>query len=163
MNNAEEFTSTELTLLKQCLTLAEEALAAGDQPFGSILVNSNNEVIAKARNRVNELNKTAHPEIKLARWAADNLPNEERKKTRMFTTGEHCPMCSAAHGWVELGSIIYIHSGQQLGQWLTEFDASASPVTFYPIEEVIRDITVRGPVPSLVPEIKELQRRYHSS
>src|SRR5699024_3255068 len=116
MNNAEEFTSTELTLLKQCLTLAEEALADCDQPCGWILVNSNNEVIAKARNRVNELNKTAHPEIKQARWAADNLPNEERKKTRMFTTSEHCPASTAANRTRAMAPSLYSHAGYRLEQ-----------------------------------------------
>src|SRR5699024_7174865 len=163
MNSTEKFSTSELALLRQCITLAEEALDAGDQPFGSILVSEENKIIAKARNSVNESNQTAHPEIKLARWAANNLTKEERKRTRMFTSGEHCPMCAAAHGWVNLGPIIYIHSGQQLGQWLTEFEAPASPINFYPIEEIINDINLRGPVPELVPKMKELHRRYYSS
>src|SRR5699024_1875255 len=132
MSDTEKFSTTELTLLMQCIDLAEDALEAGDQPFGSILVNEKNEVIAKARNSVSESNQTAHQAIKLARWAANNLTKDERKRTRMFTSGEHCPMRAAAHGWVNLGPIVYIHSGQQLGQWLTEFEAPASPINFYP-------------------------------
>src|SRR5699024_8665876 len=111
MSDTEKFSTTELTLLMQCIDLAEDALEAGDQPFGSILVNEKNEVIAKARNSVSESNQTAHPEIKLARWAANNLTNYERKRPRMFTSGEHCPMCDASNGWVNLGLIVYIHSG----------------------------------------------------
>jgi hypothetical protein len=51
---------------ERCLALARETLNAGDEPFGSILVKHENEVIAKARNRINEINKLAHTEIELA-------------------------------------------------------------------------------------------------
>lgn len=162
MSTEKNFSSTELELLKQCVELAKEALEAGDQPFGSILVNEQNEVIGRARNRVNELNHTAHPEIKLVREAAQRFSKDERKDIRMFTTGEHCPMCAAAHGWVGLGEIIYIHSGKQLGEWLDEFDAPASPIQFYGIDDIVNDINVRGPLPSLVPVMKGLHQQYYA-
>jgi len=25
----------------------------------------------------------------------------------MYTSGEHCPMCAAAHGWVGIGKLVY--------------------------------------------------------
>src|SRR5690625_393365 len=112
----------DLKHLKHCLRLAEASLNAGDKPFGSILVNANNEVIAEARNRVNEKTELAHPEYELAAWAAENLTADERAKTTMYTTGEHCPMCAAAHGWVGLGPIVYLSSAKQLGEWLEEIE-----------------------------------------
>jgi len=36
------------------------------------LVNEKGEIIAEARNRVNEITVLAHPEIDLAYWAAEN-------------------------------------------------------------------------------------------
>lgn len=66
MKTSNELNDTDLKHLEHCLGLAEEALKAGDEPFGSILVNANNEVIAEARNQVNEINNLAHPEIELA-------------------------------------------------------------------------------------------------
>ncbi len=45
---------------------------------------------------------------------------EERSKTTVYTSGEHCPMCAAAHGWVGLGRIIYASSSEQLVQWVSE-------------------------------------------
>ena len=69
--------------LLRCVALAEEALAAGDAPFGSVLVDENGNVLKEDRNRVNSVDKTYHPEIELARWAAKILTPEQLRNTRM--------------------------------------------------------------------------------
>ncbi len=138
-------TSTDKHFLTLCVDLAEEALEAGDKPFGSILVDKNGNIVAQARNRINELNALAHPEYELAAWALDNLTVEERKESTMYTSGEHCPMCSAAHGMARIGTVVYAASGRQLNEWLQEFDLPLSPINMIPIEEVVKDIEVRGP------------------
>ena len=159
INSLEE---KDLAHLKYCLTLAKRAFEKGDKPFGSILVDPSNTRIAEARNRVNELNALAHPEFELAQWAADNLTGEERINTTMYTTGEHCPMCAAAHAWVGLGTIVYLSSAQQLNQWLKEANATPSPITFHPVEDIIPNVTRRGPATGeLLEEIKQLQLAYH--
>lgn len=152
----------DLVHLQHCLRLAEDSLNAGDKPFGSILVNANNEVLAEARNRVNEKTELAHPEYELAAWAAENLSAEERAKTTLYTTGEHCPMCAAAHGWVGLGPIVYLSSSKQLGEWLKEMDVVTKQIFFYPVEEIIPNIEVRGPASGeLLERIKKLHQAYY--
>jgi tRNA(Arg) A34 adenosine deaminase TadA len=161
-NSKAELTEKDLKYLKQCLILAEDALMAGDEPFGSILVNQRDEVIATARNRVNEINVLAHPEIELAKWAAENLSEEERKNTTMYTSGEHCPMCATAHGWVKIGGLVYLHSSHQLGEWLKEFGVKEAPITFIPVEDLIKDADIKGPAKGdLLEDIKQLHKRYH--
>ncbi|RFP64125.1 nucleoside deaminase [Hymenobacter lapidiphilus] len=156
-------TDNDLPHLRHCLKLAEEALAAGDEPFGSVLVGDNGEVLATARNRVNELNNLAHPEIELVRWAGENLSAEERKGATVYTSGEHCPMCAAAHGWLGLGAIVYLSSAQQLQQWLKEAGAPAAPITFLPVQELIVGAEVRGPGSGeLLEQIRALQLRRHA-
>lgn len=153
---------TDIEHLKTCLKLAEEAVKAGDKPFGSILVNSKNEVIRKARNRVNELTALAHPEYELALWAAENLSLKERKKATLYTTGEHCPMCAGAHGWAEIGNLVYLSSGEQLGEWLTEMNIPAGPVEFYPVEKIIKNVEVRGPGSGeMLQRIKALHQEFY--
>ena len=143
--------------LRRCLELAAESVEAGDEAFGSVLVNEAGEIIAEARNRVNEKTILAHPEIDLAYWAAENLSEEERTKTTMYTTGEHCPMCSAAHGWVGLGTLVYLSSAQQLGEWQKEHHLPEAPIHFLPVEEIIKNVEVRGPAEGeLLAEIKKL-------
>lgn len=165
--NKSEITDTNLSEedlkhLQRCLELAQESLEAGDKPFGSILVDSNNQVIAEARNKVNELTPLAHPEFELAQWAAENLNVDERKNTTMYTSGEHCPMCSAAHAWVGLGTIVYLSAAKQLTSWLKEINAPESPIKYIPIQEIIVDYNVRGPAEGeMLSKIKELQLAYY--
>lgn len=152
----------ELGHLRRAIELAEEALAAGDEPFGSILVAGDGRVLAEDRNRISGGDLTRHPEFALARWAAANMTPEERAKATVFTSGEHCPMCAAAHGWVGLGRIVYATSSEQLGEWLSELGVPASPVRPLPIREVAPGVKVEGPVPELAEEIRALHRRYHA-
>ncbi|TMZ54504.1 nucleoside deaminase, partial [Klebsiella pneumoniae] len=108
----------EMRHLRRCVELATEALEAGDKPFGSVLVDADGRVLAEDRNRVAFGDQTRHPEFALARWAAANMAPEERAAATVFTSGEHCPMCAAAHGWVGLGRIVYVSSSEQLSAWL---------------------------------------------
>ncbi len=106
---------SELRYLRRCVELATEALDAGDEPFGSVLVAGDGTVLAEDRNRVADGDRTRHPEFELARWSAAHLTPGERAKATVYTSGEHCPMCAAAHAWVGLGRIVYIVSSVQLG------------------------------------------------
>ena len=118
----------ESDFLKRCITLASEALEAGDEPFGSILVDHTGLIRREARNRVGGGDATQHPEFELARWAAQHLTEEERRQAVVFTSGEHCPMCAAAHAWVKLGRIVYASSTQQLTSWLKDLGVGTPPV-----------------------------------
>lgn len=115
-----EPTAAELVHLNRCVELAAEALEAADEPFGTVLVSASGEVLFEDRNRTADGDQTRHPEFEVARWAARNVAPEDRADAVVFTSGEHCPMCSAAHGWVGLGRIVYIHSSAQVSAWRSE-------------------------------------------
>ena len=153
---------SELRHLRRCVELAAEALEAGDEPFGSVLVSAKGVVLAEDRNRVSGGDQTRHPEFELARWAAANMTPEERARATVYTSGEHCPMCAAAHGWVGLGRIVYATSAEQLGGWLEEMGVPASPVRPLPIREVVPGLKVEGPVPDFEEAVRELQRRFYT-
>lgn len=153
----------ELVHLRRCVELAAEALEAGDEPFGSVLVNGDGTVLAEDRNRVAGGDHTRHPEFELARWAAANLGTEARAAATVFTSGEHCPMCAAAHGWVGLGRIVYVSSSEQLTRWLTDLGAPPPPVRALPIRAVAPDVAVDGPVPDLSEEVRRLHYRFHGA
>ncbi|MEK4295534.1 tRNA-specific adenosine deaminase [Paenibacillus odorifer] len=152
---------TDIKHLQRCIELARIALEVGDEPFGSILVSANGEVLAEDSNHVGGGDHTQHPEFALARWAAQNMSLEERKQATVYTSGEHCPMCAAAHGWVQLGRIVYASSSQQLSQWLSEIGIAASPVRNLTIQEVIHNAVVDGPVTELAEQVRELHRQFH--
>lgn len=155
-------TEAELGYLRRCVELAAEALEAGDEPFGSILVTADGTVAAEDRNRVGGGDPTRHPEFELARWAAEHLTPAERASATVYTSGEHCPMCSAAHAWVGLGRIVYIASAAQLSAWLTAWGVPPAPIRSLPISEVAIGIAVEGPVPELLDEVRALHHRLHA-
>jgi tRNA(Arg) A34 adenosine deaminase TadA len=155
-------TDEDLDHLRRCVELARTGLERGDQPFGSGLV-LDGEVLAEDHNRIAGGDRTQHPEFALARWAAVHLSEQERAAATVYTSGEHCPMCAAAHGWVGLGRIVYATSSQQLTAWLRELGVTPSPVRPLPITEVVPDAVVAGPAPELEDEVRELHRRYHGT
>jgi tRNA(Arg) A34 adenosine deaminase TadA len=152
---------TDLLHLRRCIALAEEALRDGDEPFGSVLVSADGRVLAEDRNRVGSGDRTRHPEFELARWAAVNLTTEQRAAATVFTSGEHCPMCAAAHGWVGLGRIVYACSSEQLATWLAEMGVPAPPVRPLPIQAIVPGVVVQGPFEELAEQVRALHRRFH--
>ncbi|MDN6298127.1 MAG: nucleoside deaminase [Halomonas sp.] len=151
----------EWTYLERSVSLAKEALEAGDEPFGSVLVDAEGKMLKEDRNRIAGGNATRHPEIALAYWAVENMTPEERAAATVYTSGEHCPMCAAAHGWVGLGRIVYVSSSKQLGEWLSAMDVPPGPVATLPIKQVVPGLEVDGPVPELADTMQALHREYH--
>ncbi len=153
----------DLKHLRRCVVLAAEAVDAGDFAFGSVLVAADGRVLAEDRNRENTMaDATRHPEFGLARWAAANMTAAGRAAATVFTSGEHCPMCAAAHAWVGLGRIVYVSSSEQLTAWLAELGVPPSPVRALAIGQVAPDLQVQGPVPGLDEQVHELHRRFRS-
>ena len=145
--------------LVRCVELAEQALAAGDEPFGSMLVAADGTVLFEDHNHVAGGDRTQHPEFAIARWAAEHLSETERASATVYTSGEHCPMCAAAHAWVGLGRIVYATSSAQLTGWLAEWGVPPGPVAPLPIGQVAAGIPVDGPCPNLEGRVAQLYRR----
>ena len=114
-------TATDLAHLRACVALAREALAGGDEPFGSVLVDAAGEVRFADRNRVSGRRRDPPPGAR-DRAVVGGAPDRrsERAAATVYTSGEHCPMCSAAHAWMGLGRIVYAVSSAQLSGWLAE-------------------------------------------
>ena len=146
----------DLGQLRKCVDLAREALDSGDEPFGSILVDHTGTTVFTDRNRVKDGDATRHPEFAIARWAVEHLSPEDRARATVYTSGEHCPMCSAAHAWVGLNRIVYAASSAQLSGWLSEWGVPAGPVAPLPITTVAPGVDVDGPAPELAETMKAL-------
>lgn len=161
----------DLTHLSLAVSLAREALHAGDAPFGSVLVSRTGAVLQTDRNRTvtgspsaspsdrsvdGRPDATLHPEFTLARWAQLNLAAEERAAATVYTSGEHCAMCAAAHAYCGLGAIVYASSTAQYGRWMAEYGVPAGKLRPLAIGEVAPGLEVRGPVGGLEDEVKAL-------
>jgi tRNA(Arg) A34 adenosine deaminase TadA len=149
----------DLRHLRRCVELATQALDEGDEPFGSVLVAGDGTVLAEDRNRVAGGDETRHPEFELARWSTTHMTPEQRATATVYTSGEHCPMCAAAHAWVGLGRIVYAVSSAQLSAWRSGWGAPASPVRPLPVQQIAPGVVVEGPAPELEGEMRALHSR----
>ena len=152
---------TGMRHLRRAVELAAEALDKGDEPFGSVLVGADGAVLFEDHNHVAGGDATRHPEFAIARWAAQNMAPEDRAATTVYTSGEHCAMCSAAHAWVGLGRIVYATSSAQLVGWLRDWGVTTGPVRPLAVTDVAPGIPVEGPVESLAGEVRALHARLH--
>ncbi|KAA2255969.1 nucleoside deaminase [Solihabitans fulvus] len=107
--------SNDEGFLRRAIGLAASAREAGNPPFGSLLVGPDGTVLAEERNTVlTDRDIAAHPEQKLARWAARELDAETAAATTMYTSCQPCTMCAGAIDRSGLGRVVFALSGEQL-------------------------------------------------
>ncbi|MGW2541143.1 nucleoside deaminase [Kitasatospora sp. NPDC001574] len=105
----------DLALLRRAVALAAEARDSGNPPFGSLLAGPDGTVLAEDRNTtLTDQDITAHPELKLARWAARELDPATAAGTTLYTSCEPCPMCAAVIRRAGLRRVVFALSGEQL-------------------------------------------------
>lgn len=151
--------ANDLRHLRRCIELATEAVDAGDEPFGSVLVSAMGDVLFEDRNRIGGGDPTLHPEFAIVRWATKHLSPDERRNATVYTSGEHCAMCAAAHGLADMGRIVYATSTPQLGEWLAEFGRPPMGIAPLRITDVVPAAQVEGPVECLASEVRALHAR----
>lgn len=152
-------TADDHRFLVRAVDLAEEALRAGDQPFGTIMVSPDGGIVFEDRNRVNTGNPIHHPELTTVQWALEHLSPDARAQHTVYTSGEHCPMCAGAHAWAGLGRIVHASSAQQLASWMKDHGHDDGPVASLPIGTIAPGLEVDGPDPELTERIKTLHLR----
>ena len=107
----------DLEHLRAALAEAAAARTAGDPPFGSVLVDGAGRTIGRARNTtVTSADIAAHPELTLARLAAQQLTREEAAAATLYTSCEPCPMCANAIARAAIGRVVFALSTQQLDE-----------------------------------------------
>ena len=117
-------TPADQTLLRDAISVAAKAITLGDAPYGSLLADASGTILIQAHNTVRSDNDiTAHPELKLARWAARELDSDAAARTTMYTSCQPCGMCAGGIVRSGLGRVVYALSTAQLvelnpaGEW----------------------------------------------
>jgi tRNA(Arg) A34 adenosine deaminase TadA len=101
--------------LRRAIELAHRARASGNPPFGSLLVGPDGTVLVEDHNTaLTDGDITAHPELKLARWAARELDPPTAGATTMFTSCQPCGMCAGAIERSGLGRVVFALATEQL-------------------------------------------------
>ncbi|MFE5807643.1 nucleoside deaminase [Streptomyces sp. NPDC056491] len=139
-------TTVDEAFLRRAIAVAANAVTLGDAPYGSLLAGPDGAILAEAHNTVRRDNDiTAHPELKLARWAARELDPDTAAHTTMYTSCEPCTMCGGAIVRSGLGRVVHALSAGQLvelkprsGAWPTVeelgpalFDEARAPIDAY--------------------------------
>ncbi|MET9474844.1 nucleoside deaminase [Streptomyces sp. NPDC002922] len=108
-------TPDDHALLRRAIALAAQARAAGNPPFGSLLSGPDGTVLAEEHNTtLTDQDITAHPELKLARWAARELDTATAAGTTMYTSCQPCGMCEAVIQRAGLRRVVFALSDEQL-------------------------------------------------
>ena len=108
-------TPADEELLRRAIDIAARAVSLGDAPYGSLLAAPDGAVLAEAHNTVRRDDDiSAHPELKLARWAARELAPEVAARTTLYTSCEPCGMCAGGIVRSGLGRVVYALATDQL-------------------------------------------------
>ena len=108
-------TTADEELLRRAIAIAARAVTLGDAPYGSLLAGADGTVLAEAHNTVRRDNDiSAHPELKLARWAARELDPDTAAGTTMYTSCQPCGMCTGGIIRSGLGRVVFALSTEQL-------------------------------------------------
>jgi tRNA(Arg) A34 adenosine deaminase TadA len=108
-------TPADQALLRRAIAIAAHAITAGDAPYGSLLAGADGTILIEAHNTVRRDNDiSAHPELKLARWAARELDPQTAAQTTLYTSCQPCQMCTGGIARSGLGRVVYALSTEQL-------------------------------------------------
>jgi len=122
------------TLMREALTEARAAGAAGEVPVGAVVV-LNGQVIARARNRSIEFHDpTAHAEVLALRAAGATIGNYRLVGATVYATVEPCAMCAGALVWARAARLVYGTRDLRAGAVHSIFEICTSDVLNHRLE-----------------------------
>ena len=93
--------------MREALSLAREAAAAGEVPVGAIVV-KDGAVVGHGHNRpVSSRDPTAHAEVMALRDAAERIGNYRLAECMLYVTLEPCAMCAGAIMNARISRVVY--------------------------------------------------------
>lgn len=84
-----------------------EALRAGDQPFGAVVLRGEIIVGAAPGRVVIATDPTAHAEMEAIRDSARRLRTRDLSGCLLVSTSRPCRICEAAAGWAGISRMVY--------------------------------------------------------
>lgn len=94
--------------MRRAETLRDDALRAGDQPFGAVVLRGE-LIVGAAPSRVvtaTATDPTAHAEMEAIRDAARRLRTRDLSGCVLVSTSRPCRMCEAAAGWAGISRMV---------------------------------------------------------
>jgi tRNA(Arg) A34 adenosine deaminase TadA len=103
--------------LRLAIEVARQSRAAGNHPFGAILVGPDGAVLMEACNAHHDAgDRTGHAERVLMTRASLAYSPAFLAECTMYTNAEPCAMCAGAAYWAGVGRVVYGLTERDLGQ-----------------------------------------------
>jgi tRNA(adenine34) deaminase len=104
---AQEFSETDVAMMRRALLAAEDAAEKGEVPVGAVVARGD-EVLAVASNeREGSSDPTAHAELLAIRRASTTLGGWRLTGCTLYATLEPCPMCAGAAQAAQLSRLVF--------------------------------------------------------
>ena len=104
------------SFMKLAIEQAKIARSLGEIPVGALILNQENEIIARGHNLNRSLcDPTAHAEIIALRKACVNLQTDRLIGCSIYVTLEPCPMCASAISFSRISNLYYGASDPKSG------------------------------------------------
>ena len=102
--------------MAEALSLAGQAMSAGEVPVGAIIVSPDGDIIARSENRMQRDNDaTAHAEILVIRQAISVLGTSRLVGCDLWVTLEPCAMCAGAISHSRIRRLYFAASDEKGG------------------------------------------------
>lgn len=115
--------------MREAISLAEAAMAAGEVPVGCVVVETDTgRILGRGYNRrESNADPTAHAEILALREAAATLGHWRLNAATLVATLEPCPMCAGALVNARVGRLVYGCDDPKAGAVCTLFQLCDDP------------------------------------
>jgi len=95
-------------MLRRSFDVARRAMAAGNHPFGAVLVGPDGAVLVESENGfLPGRDMTAHAERLLATRASTTYRPDFLASCTLYSSAEPCAMCAGAIYWAGIGRVVY--------------------------------------------------------
>ena len=116
--------------MRQAITLSEQAVKHGNEPFGAVLV-KDDQIVFTNENQIYTMHDPSfHGEAGLIRRFCAETGITDLHEYTMYSSCEPCFMCSGAMVWVKLGRLVYAASNIDLEAIFGEKGCNCSRIVF---------------------------------
>ena len=116
--------------MRQAITLSEQAVKHGNEPFGAVLVKDDQIVFTNDNQIYTMHDPSFHGEAGLIRRFCAETGITDLHEYTMYSSCEPCFMCSGAMVWVKLGRLVYAASNIDLEAIFGKKGCNCSRIVF---------------------------------
>lgn len=111
----ETLTESDIGFLTRAIEWSEKGVAAGERPFGAMIVGPDGTVLSEAHGVGNAAKDvTAHAEVTVIRMLAGKYDRETLSRSTLYSSTEPCAMCAGAIFWAHIGRLVFGLSEERL-------------------------------------------------